>query len=106
MLAALDGLGGWSPAPPPHPDCEDRSKSSETEIADLVDAHPHGALIQIMPGMGATLRAEFLATNGDKPLRQVFYRVASLSTQRDPTSRAFHDRKRAQSERHHEPSSP
>ncbi|MFG2789108.1 transposase [Streptomyces sp. NPDC048419] len=117
---------------------KDRLKSIETEIAGLVDAHPDGALIQSLPGMGAALSAEFLAavgsirrftggdalaaaaglapvlsqsgkvrysrsaTGGDKALKRVFYQAAFCSIQRDPASRTFYDRKRAEGKRHHQ----
>ncbi|QIZ01088.1 transposase [Streptomyces sp. S1D4-11] len=42
------------------------------------------------------------ATGGDKVLKRVFYQAASCSMQRDPTSRAFYDRKRAEGKRHHQ----
>jgi transposase len=43
----------------------ERIKALEAEIAKLVDAHPDAALIASLPGMGATLTAEFLALVGD-----------------------------------------
>jgi transposase len=36
----------------------------DTQIAELLAAHPDAALIQTLPGMGATLTAEFLAVAG------------------------------------------
>lgn len=42
-----------------------RLKTLETEIEELVDAHPDGALIRSLPGMGAILTAEFIALVGD-----------------------------------------
>lgn len=43
-----------------------RSKLAEVDkrIADVLDRHPDAALIQTLPGMGATLTAEFLAVAG------------------------------------------
>ncbi|UYB43896.1 IS110 family transposase [Streptomyces sp. Je 1-4] len=41
-----------------------RLKALENEIGQLVEAHPDGALIRSLPGMGATLTAEFLAAIG------------------------------------------
>ncbi|MEU9379635.1 IS110 family transposase [Streptomyces sp. NPDC048279] len=115
-----------------------RLSTLETEIGQLVDDHPDGALIRSLPGMGATLTAEFIAsvgdirrfaggdalaaasglspvlsqsgkvrysrsaTGGDKALKRVFYQAAFCSIQRDPTSRAFYDRKRAEGKRHHQ----
>jgi transposase len=35
------------------------------EISDVLDTHPDAALIRSLPGMGATLTAEFLAEAGD-----------------------------------------
>ncbi len=43
----------------------DRLAALDAEIAGLVDAHPDGALIASLPGMGAALTAEFLAIVGD-----------------------------------------
>jgi transposase len=43
----------------------DRLTALDAEIAGLVDAHPDGALIASLPGMGATLTAEFLAIVGE-----------------------------------------
>ena len=37
----------------------------DTEIAEVLQHHPDAALVQSMPGMGATLTAEFLATVAD-----------------------------------------
>ncbi len=42
------------------------------------------------------------ATSGDKTLKRVFYQSAFCALQRDPASRAFHDRKRAEGKRHHQ----
>lgn len=42
------------------------------------------------------------ATGGDKALKRVFYQAAFCSIQRDPTSRAYYDRKRAEGKRHHQ----
>ncbi|GAA1017648.1 IS110 family transposase [Streptomyces thermogriseus] len=42
-----------------------RLKALEAEIEELVDAHPDGALIRSLPGMGAVLTAEFIALVGD-----------------------------------------
>lgn len=36
----------------------------DAQIAELVDQHPDAALVQSLPGMGATLTAEFLAAAG------------------------------------------
>ena len=36
----------------------------DTQIAELVDQRPDAALVQSLPGMGATLTAEFLAVAG------------------------------------------
>ena len=36
----------------------------DAQIAELVDQHPDAALVQSLPGMGATLTAEFLAVAG------------------------------------------
>ncbi|WP_405907864.1 MULTISPECIES: IS110 family transposase [unclassified Streptomyces] len=117
---------------------KDRLKTLDAEIAHLVAGHPDGALIQSLPGMGATLTAELIAcvgdihrfdsgdalaaaagvapvltqsgrirysrsaTGGDKALKRVFYQAAFCSIQRDPASRAFYDRKRAEGKRHHQ----
>jgi transposase len=42
------------------------------------------------------------ATGGDKALKRVFYQSAFCALQRDPTSRAFYDRKRSEGKRHHQ----
>ncbi|MFB7324738.1 transposase [Streptomyces sp. NPDC056190] len=115
-----------------------RLKTLDVEIEGLVASHPDGALIRSLPGMGATLTAEFIAsvgnirrfnsadalaaasglapvltqsgkvrysrsaTGGDKALKRVFYQASFCSIQRDPTSRAYYDRKRAEGKRHHQ----
>ncbi|MEU5840199.1 IS110 family transposase [Streptomyces diacarni] len=115
-----------------------RLKTLEAEIEELVTAHPDGALIRSLPGMGAVLTAEFIAavgdirrftsadalaaasgvapvltqsgkvrysrsaTGGDKALKRVFYQASFCSIQRDPTSRTYYDRKRAEGKRHHQ----
>jgi transposase len=94
--------------------------------------------VHSLPGMGATLTAEFLAvaggitrfptgdqlasaaglapvlqqsgkvhylrraSGGDKTLKRIFYQSAFCALQRDPTSRAFYDRKRVEGKRHHQ----
>ncbi|MFI7207989.1 IS110 family RNA-guided transposase [Micromonospora aurantiaca (nom. illeg.)] len=118
--------------------CRDKLADLDKRIHDVLDRHPDGALIQSLPGMGATLTAEFLAvaggitrfptgdqlasaaglapvlqqsgkvhylrraTSGDKTLKRVFYQSAFCALQRDPASRAFYDRKRAEGKRHHQ----
>jgi transposase len=42
-----------------------RLAAIDAEIAELLDHHPDAALIRSLPGMGATLTAEFLAEAGD-----------------------------------------
>ncbi|MGI5134378.1 IS110 family transposase [Streptomyces sp. CA-106110] len=42
------------------------------------------------------------ATGGDKALKRVFYQSAFCAIQRDPVSRAYHDRKRSEGKRHHQ----
>ncbi|MER7461267.1 IS110 family transposase [Micromonospora sp. NPDC126480] len=42
------------------------------------------------------------AASGDKTLKRVFYQSAFCALQRDPASRAFYDRKRAEGKRHHQ----
>jgi transposase len=42
------------------------------------------------------------ATSGDKTLKRIFYQSAFCALQRDPTSRAFYDRKRTEGKRHHQ----
>jgi Transposase and inactivated derivatives len=44
---------------------KNRLKTLEGEIEQLLDAHPDGALIRSLPGMGAILTAEFIALVGD-----------------------------------------
>ena len=118
--------------------CRDKLAELDKRILEALDRHPDAALIQSLPGMGATLTAEFLAvaggitrfptgnqlasaaglapvlqqsgkmhylrraTSGDKTLKRIFYQSAFCALQRDPTSRAFYDRKRAEGKRHHQ----
>ena len=42
----------------------DRLAALDVEITEALDAHPDGALIRSLPGMGAVLTAEFLAEAG------------------------------------------
>lgn len=44
--------------------CRDKLADLDTRIHDVLDRHPDAALIQSLPGMGATLTAEFLAVAG------------------------------------------
>lgn len=110
----------------------------DAQINDHLDAHPDAALIRSLPGMGATLTAEFLAeagdltrfptadalasaaglapvlqqsgkmrylrraTTGSKTLKFVFYQSAFCALQRDPASKTFYQRKRAEGKRHHQ----
>jgi transposase len=116
----------------------DRLKDLDARIEATLDRHPDAALVRSLPGMGATLTAEFLAeaggtarfptpdqlasaaglapilkqsgkvrylqraSAGNKALKRVFYQSAFCAIQRDPTSRAFYDRKRAEGKRHHQ----
>lgn len=43
---------------------KDRLKALDKRIAQALDRHPDAALIRSLPGMGATLTAEFLAVTG------------------------------------------
>ena len=109
----------------------------DADLEALLDAHPDGALIRSLPGMGAVLAAEFIACTGDirrfasadamasaaglapvqrqsgkrngwrralggdKALKRVFYQSAFCAVAtRDPLSRAFYDRKRAEGKHH------
>ncbi len=110
----------------------------DTQIAADLDHHPDAALIRSLPGMGATLTAEFLAEAGDltrfptpdalasaaglapvlqqsgkirylrrstagsKTLKFIFYQSAFCALQRDPASKTFYARKRAEGKRHHQ----
>ncbi|MGH3460110.1 MAG: IS110 family transposase [Kribbellaceae bacterium] len=110
----------------------------DAQIAADLDRHPDAALIRSLPGMGATLTAEFLAEAGDltrfatpdalasaaglapvlqqsgkvrylrrstagsKTLKFIFYQSAFCALQRDPASKAFYARKRAEGKRHHQ----
>ncbi|MFI9825912.1 IS110 family transposase [Streptomyces sp. NPDC052013] len=110
----------------------------DAELEVLLEQHPDAALICSLPGMGATLTAEFIAqvgdirrfpsgdalaaasglapvlaqsgrmrysrgpSGGDEPLKRVFYQSSFCALQRDPTSRAFYDRKRSEGKRHHQ----
>jgi transposase len=116
----------------------DRLAALESEINEALDAHPDGALIRSLPGMGAVLTAEFLAeaggiarfptpdalasaaglapvlqqsgkmhylrrpTTGNRALKRVFYQSAFCAIQRDPASKSFYQRKRAEGKRHHQ----
>jgi transposase len=116
----------------------DRLAALDSEITAALDAHPDGALIRSLPGMGAVLTAEFLAeaggiarfptpdalasaaglapvlqqsgkmhylrraTTGNRALKRVFYQSAFCAIQRDPASKAFYQRKRAEGKRHHQ----
>jgi transposase len=118
--------------------CRTKLAELDNRIAEVIDDHPDAALIRSLPGMGATLTAEFLAvagginrfptgdqlacaaglapvlqqsgkvhylrraTGGDKTLKRIFYQSAFCALQRDPASRAFYDRKRAEGKRHHQ----
>lgn len=115
-----------------------RIKELDTDIAADLDDHPDAALIRSLPGMGATLTAEFLAEAGDltrfptpdalasaaglapvlqqsgkvrylrrstagsRTLKFIFYQSAFCAIQRDPASKAFYARKRAEGKRHHQ----
>lgn len=109
----------------------------DTRMAEL-DREISAALIRSLPGIRATLTAEFLAEKGDltrfatgdqlasvaglaavlqqsgevrylhpatadsRTLKFVFYQSAFCAIQRDPASKAFHTRKRAEGKRHHQ----
>lgn len=45
--------------------CRNRIAAIDRKLAELVQAHPDGALIRSLPGMGVILAAEFLAEAGD-----------------------------------------
>lgn len=110
----------------------------DSQIAAELDRHPDAALIQSLPGMGAILTAELIATmghfdrfptashlasaagvapalqqsgkvrylqratGGDRALKRVFYQSAFCALKRDPASRAYYDRKRAEGKTHHQ----
>ncbi|WP_029030530.1 IS110 family transposase [Salinarimonas rosea] len=115
----------------------ERIAEIDKELAALVAAHPDGALIRSLPGMGVVLSAEFIAAagsiarfrsadamasaaglapilrqsgkaralrrafGGDKALKRVFYQSAFCAVvAKDPTSRAYYDRKRREGHRH------
>ena len=118
--------------------CRGKLAELDKRITTVLAEHPDAALIQSLPGMGATLTAEFLAvaggitrfptgdqlasaaglapalrqsgkvhylrraTSGDKALKRIFYLSAFCALKRDPASRAFYDRKRAEGKRHHQ----
>jgi transposase len=118
--------------------CRSKLADLDKRIAEVLNEHPDAALVQSLPGMGATLTAEFLAvaggitrfatgdqlasaaglapvlqqsgkvhylrraTSGDKTLKRIFYQSAFCALQRDPTSRAYYDRKRGEGKRHHQ----
>ncbi|MGS2614384.1 IS110 family transposase [Micromonospora sp. LZ34] len=118
--------------------CRGKLTDLDKRITEALNDHPDAALVQSLPGMGATLTAEFLAvaggitrfttgdqlasaaglapvlqqsgkvhylrraTSGDKTLKRIFYQPAFCALQRDPTSRAFYDRKRSEGKRHHQ----
>lgn len=118
--------------------CRSKLLDLDKRITALLDQHPDAALISSLPGMGATLTAEFLAVtggitrfatgdqlasaaglapalrqsgkmhylrranSGDKTLKRIFYMSAFCALKRDPASRTFYDRKRAEGKRHHQ----
>jgi transposase len=43
---------------------KDKISQLDTQISELLDSHPDAALVRSLPGMGATLTAEFLAVAG------------------------------------------
>jgi transposase len=45
--------------------CRTRLTAIDRKLGELVQAHPDGALIRSLPGMGAVLTAEFIAEAGD-----------------------------------------
>lgn len=117
---------------------KDKLARIDRQLSELLDRHPDAALVRSLPGMGATLTAEFLAeaggidrfptpdqlasaaglapvlkqsgkmrylqraTAGNRALKRVFYQSAFCAIQRDPASRAFYARKRAEGKRHHQ----
>ncbi|MFI6333228.1 IS110 family transposase [Micromonospora chersina] len=44
--------------------CRDKLTDLDKRISEVLDRHPDAALVQSLPGMGATLTAEFLAVAG------------------------------------------
>jgi transposase len=117
---------------------KDKLADLDRRISETLQRHPDAALVRSLPGMGATLTAEFLAeaggidrfptadqlasaaglapilkqsgkmrylqraTAGNRALKRVFYQAAFCAIQRDPASRAFYARKRAEGKRHHQ----
>ncbi|MBV7696525.1 transposase [Streptomyces sp. TRM70350] len=55
-----------------------------------------------MPAQSGKIRSSRSALGGDKALKRVFHQSAFCAIQRDPTSRAFCDRKRSEGKRHHQ----
>ena len=102
--------------------CRDRLSRLDRDLAQLLERHPDAALIRSLPGMGATLCAEFIAQAGPlgrfrsadalaaaaglaPVLRQSgkvrFYQSAFCSL-RAPDSKAFYARKRREGKAHHQ----
>ena len=75
----------------------ERRKRIETEIAELFNAHPFGRILGTLPGIGPRTGSRILAEIGDGSR---FANGSRLATLRDPASRAFYDRKRAEGKQH------
>ncbi|GAA2967040.1 hypothetical protein GCM10010446_60930 [Streptomyces enissocaesilis] len=59
-------------------------------------------LAPVLTQSSGKVRHSRSVTGGNKALKRVFYQASFCSIQRDPTSRAYHDRKRAGGKRHHQ----
>ncbi|TCC31118.1 IS110 family transposase [Kribbella capetownensis] len=58
----------------------------------------------VAPALQQSGKVRYLqrSTGGDRVLKRVFYQAAFCALQRDPTSRAYYDRKRAEGKTHHQ----
>ncbi|MFI6932248.1 transposase, partial [Streptomyces sp. NPDC050287] len=66
------------------------------------DAMAAAAGLSPVLSQSGKIRYSRSATGGDKALKRVFYQSAFCAIQRDPTSRAYYDRKRNEGKRHHQ----
>ena len=77
-------------------------------VAGGINRFPTGDQLASAAGLAPVLqqsgKVHYLrrATGGDKTLKRIFYQSAFCALQRDPASRAFYDRKRAEGKRHHQ----
>ncbi|MGY1440094.1 IS110 family RNA-guided transposase [Streptomyces reniochalinae] len=74
------------------------------DIRRFTSADALAAASGVAPVLTQSGKVRYLrsATGGDKALKRVFYQASFCSIQRDPTSRTYYDRKRAEGKRHHQ----